>query len=284
MSIERKVYTTRADNQRASLKLTSFSDGTTQIESYQELELYMSDCPQLLEAIAIPVLQVKTIDWYSKHRDLKLLNEFEREDQKKIKQRVDALLNSGIQSGGRQQKKIEFIESLVSNSIILSNGQNDTLIWGYEQKKPEERQDDAITLHKLKTETQKRRNEQGGALGKLTVSLIWDTDDDLDLHVIEPDGEDIGPTKKTSNSGGKLDVDANYNSVMKNPVENIFWQEPPKGTYRVMVNCYNRRSTKDGQIPFEVLVLDEIHGEHRSYKDSISSTRLLEELPFQIHI
>jgi hypothetical protein len=83
-----------------------------------------------------------------------------------------------------------------------------------------------------------------------------------------------------------LDIDANADSltIVKNPVENIFWQDPPKGKYRVIVSCYSRRSTLEGGIPYEVLVLDEVNGKPRSYKGSITSTSILEELPIQIHI
>jgi hypothetical protein len=55
MSTEKKVYTTRDEDQRTTLKLVSFADGTTQIDSFPELELYLKDSPQLLETIAIQI-------------------------------------------------------------------------------------------------------------------------------------------------------------------------------------------------------------------------------------
>jgi membrane-bound inhibitor of C-type lysozyme len=287
MSTEKKVYTTRSRDQRSTLKLMSFTDGTTQIDSFPELELYLNDSPQLLEAIAIPVLNENAIDWYSKHHNLKLLNEFERGEQMRIKQRVDDLLKAGIESSNSQPKRIEFLASLVTKSFILSNGQNDVLIWGYEQQEQLHLNMEGITvLEGLKEETERRRERYGGASGKLTISLIWDTDDDLDLHVVEPDGEEIHYSKTISKSGGKLDIDANASdeTILDNPVENIFWQDPPKGKYRVIVSCYSRRSTLEGGIPFEVLVLDEVHDNTRSHKGSITSTSILEELPIQIHI
>jgi uncharacterized protein YfaP (DUF2135 family) len=50
---------------------------------------------------------------------------------------------------------------------------------------------------------------------------------DLDLHVVEPSGEEISFSHRKSASGGELDVDMNAGSQRNDkPVENIYW---PKG-------------------------------------------------------
>lgn len=45
--------------------------------------------------------------------------------------------------------------------------------------------------------------------GKLHVSLSWDQENDVDLHLIEPNGEEIYFGNSYSNNGGELDVDSN---------------------------------------------------------------------------
>ncbi|MES0874977.1 hypothetical protein ABSH63_13310 [Sinimarinibacterium sp. HSW-8] len=84
--------------------------------------------------------------------------------------------------------------------------------------------------------------------GKLQFSLSWDAGVDLDLHVTEPDGNQIyyanpGP----STSGGRLDIDdLNGPEPSDRPpgepegVENIFWQNAaPTGTYVVRVDYFS---------------------------------------------
>ncbi len=84
--------------------------------------------------------------------------------------------------------------------------------------------------------------------GKLQFSLSWDADVDLDLHVTEPNGNQIfygneGP----SNTGGRLDID-DLNGPLPSGrpagepegVENIFWNDTaPNGTYIVRVDYFS---------------------------------------------
>jgi hypothetical protein len=78
--------------------------------------------------------------------------------------------------------------------------------------------------------------------GDVRVTLSWADANDLDLHVIDPNGEEIYYDNPTSASGGTLDVDANPGCVGSTvtPVENVFWPSgsAPSGTYTVLVNYY----------------------------------------------
>jgi hypothetical protein len=56
-------------------------------------------------------------------------------------------------------------------------------------------------------------------VGDPQFTLIWDTDADLDLHVIEPDGKEIYWEDPKGQQGGELDVD---NTKGYGP-ENIYW-------------------------------------------------------------
>ncbi len=69
--------------------------------------------------------------------------------------------------------------------------------------------------------------------GDVQVTLVWDTAPDVDLHVIDPDGEEIWFDHTGSRSGGLLDVD----DTMFDGPENVFWPVggAPRGKYRVDV-------------------------------------------------
>ena len=85
----------------------------------------------------------------------------------------------------------------------------------------------------------------GGKSGDVQISLIWDTIDDLDLHCIDPNGEEIYFSNERSSSGGELDVDMNAGVRMSTePVENIYWPRgrAPAGSYKVYVDFYARKS------------------------------------------
>lgn len=85
----------------------------------------------------------------------------------------------------------------------------------------------------------------GGKSGDVQISLIWNTIDDLDLHCIDPNGEEIYFSDRRSSSGGELDVDMNAGErTSTEPVENIYWprNRAPAGTYKVYVKFYGRRS------------------------------------------
>jgi hypothetical protein len=76
--------------------------------------------------------------------------------------------------------------------------------------------------------------------GNPSITLVWGNDNDLDLHVIDPNGEEVYYGHRTSVSGGMLDQDANAacNDPTLTPVENVFWSAgtAPAGTYTVLVN------------------------------------------------
>lgn len=69
--------------------------------------------------------------------------------------------------------------------------------------------------------------------GDVQITLIWDTAPDVDLHVTDPNGEEIWFQHKFSRSGGELDVD---DTTFDGP-ENVYWPTggAPRGRYRVEV-------------------------------------------------
>ena len=75
--------------------------------------------------------------------------------------------------------------------------------------------------------------------GDVQVTLSWDTDSDVDLHVVDPSGEEIFYGNRESASGGMLDLDSNAACTIDGVQnENITWSigAAPQGTYIVRVD------------------------------------------------
>jgi len=109
--------------------------------------------------------------------------------------------------------------------------------------------------------------QTGAKIGPVTVSLLWNTTDDIDLYVTSPLGDTVYYGNKISYSGGELDVDRQVDTFVVNPVENIYWDNPPRGTYTVKVNMYRKRTS--GSVPIQVRVV--IDNEAEIYNLSIDS-------------
>ena len=110
--------------------------------------------------------------------------------------------------------------------------------------------------------------------GDVQVTLIWDSYNDLDIFVTDPDGETIFWDHAASASGGKLDVDANYNcirDVTPNPVENIYWPtgSAPAGVYSVEVRYYKNCSTAPTTNNYTVRVL--VDGDSHEFTGTVST-------------
>jgi hypothetical protein len=117
------------------------------------------------------------------------------------------------------------------------------------------------------------RRDYGGSIGEVTITLAWQTTDDLDLHIVEPSGEIIYFENKISSSGGQLDIDKNADdNLIQNPIENVFYAlEPPRGKYRVYVHYYGSNSGTAG-IPYKVYInvggeQKQLNGTHHSVGD-----------------
>ena len=102
-----------------------------------------------------------------------------------------------------------------------------------------------------------------GGRGSLKINLKWNTTDDLDLHVIDPDGIEISYKSKEHRCNGvlgQLDVDANASApYTKCPQENIFWEygkQAPLGHYIVFVELFSKRDIFDN-INFTVTIYPE---------------------------
>jgi len=107
-----------------------------------------------------------------------------------------------------------------------------------------------------------RVKKAGGKIDAvMRVSLSWFNYDDLDLHVHEPVGRGMNAARghihfrnKIGWTGGRLDVDMNAGSGQtREAVENVAWSsKPPDGPYKVIVNNYSSRESKDPGFVVEV--------------------------------
>jgi hypothetical protein len=103
-----------------------------------------------------------------------------------------------------------------------------------------------------------------GGGGAIQVTLRWDTDEDLDLHVLEPTSGgpcDIyyGNTGGTAcGAQGSLDLDSNAGcSIDSVDIENVIYPQgsiPTSGTYTVKVDYYQNCTSTLTVVPFEVEV------------------------------
>lgn len=106
-------------------------------------------------------------------------------------------------------------------------------------------------------ELNKRLIQEKAKTGDIQVSLIWNNFNDLDLHVVEPSGDEIWYQNKKVKSGGEMDIDMNFayggdigesaadkslppeisRWVSSKPIENIFWPAgaAPAGKYKVEI-------------------------------------------------
>lgn len=78
--------------------------------------------------------------------------------------------------------------------------------------------------------------------GDVQVSVTWNSNADVDLHVVEPSNEEIYYGHLSSASGGRLDLDSNAACSGDNiRNENITWPAatPPSGTYTVRVDLWD---------------------------------------------
>ena len=104
----------------------------------------------------------------------------------------------------------------------------------------------------------------GNVDGFMRCSLHWFNYDDLDVHVMEPNGREIYYGNKHSYyTGGQLDVDMNAGSgKTRDAVENIVWTDRSKlakGRYTVFVNQFNKREGIDVGFEFEIEINGDLH-------------------------
>jgi hypothetical protein len=97
-----------------------------------------------------------------------------------------------------------------------------------------------------------RVQNAGGQSGDVEIALIWNNENDLDLHCYDPTGSHIWWNTPRSPSGGFLDVDRNRQAPYEHePVEHIRWdtnqqtRKAPPGRYRIYLDHFALHSSQD---------------------------------------
>ncbi len=115
------------------------------------------------------------------------------------------------------------------------------------------------------TDSIKERVKRAGGQTNAVMrsSLAWFNYDDLDIHAIEPNDFEIFFMNRGQNSpgnAGMLDVDMNAGSgKTREAVENIVWQSPQDGVYKIQVNNYNKRESSDVGFTLEIENNGQVH-------------------------
>jgi len=127
---------------------------------------------------------------------------------------------------------------------------------------------------------ERRLGEASAKGGDIQISLFWKNYNDLDLHCIDPRGEEIFfSNKRSSLTGGELDVDRNAQMpYTATPVENIYWPAggAPPGLYRISVVHY---ALHGGADPTAFTVRTVARGVTNFFSSTISFSGLRERKP-----
>jgi hypothetical protein len=119
------------------------------------------------------------------------------------------------------------------------------------------------------SEFDERLEREGARTGAVTVTLMWDSNADLDLAVTCPSGETISYGNGRA-CEGELDVDMNYGSNHSNqPVENVVWPgAAPSGSYQIGVRRPSARGDDGQATPYRVRVV--MNGETTIHEGEVS--------------
>jgi uncharacterized protein YfaP (DUF2135 family) len=121
-------------------------------------------------------------------------------------------------------------------------------------------------------EIDERREQAGGQQGELTITLVWDSTADLDMHLTCPSGGIINYTNPRGCGGGELDVDANVSSRTTTPVENVFFRAgAEEGTYRIRVHMFDDGGRRGSSHNFTVRV--EMGGQQQTFRGTVSAAQ-----------
>ena len=108
--------------------------------------------------------------------------------------------------------------------------------------------------------------DAGAGEGKITVSMLWHTNDDMDLHLVTPSDHIYYANKNTAS--GILDIDRQVTSLVANPIENIYVDDPVSGAYEVYVVNYRDRTPLDATT--KVIVRVTIDGESQLFNVDVA--------------
>lgn len=97
-------------------------------------------------------------------------------------------------------------------------------------------------------------HQAGAQDGIITISMLWMTTDDMDLHVRTPSGDEIFFGNPRTERG-ELDIDMQITEpFVSSPVENIYFTDPERGKYEVWVYNFTDRTPGSTQVLVRVKI------------------------------
>jgi hypothetical protein len=118
--------------------------------------------------------------------------------------------------------------------------------------------------------------------GQIQVTAAWNSPSDIDLHVTDPNGEEVYYGHRQSSSGGVLDHDANAACNPQPPtVENVYWAtpNPPRGQYNAVVRAYAMCGAPQTPVTLSIAVGGRVIG---TYQYSLNAQGEQFAIPFTI--
>jgi len=107
-----------------------------------------------------------------------------------------------------------------------------------------------------------RVKEMGGQTdAAMRLSMIWNSRDDLDFHLYEPNGGHVYYGHKWGLTGSQLDIDMRGERL--NQVENIFWNNLGSlkpGVYNVKVHNFSHNGTRHNEDREEGFTVEAVRG------------------------
>jgi len=115
--------------------------------------------------------------------------------------------------------------------------------------------------------------------GDVQATLAWEGMCDLDLHVIDPAGNDIWWRNQRPGSGGVVDWHDTCNAVVHGGPENIYWPEgsAPSGEYTVVIDCSDPCGENQATTWKVTLI---VNGEERTFSGTIDPIEKIEVVRF----
>jgi len=151
---------------------------------------------------------------------------------------IDGICVRASASGARGADRLDApaTTTMVQNFIDRHVGPGDSLLLftssdiKLEARVLSQMQAQRSTIHvHINDDTVSRMEREKARIGDVTVTLVWDDWDDLDLHVITPQGKEIYYGNREAD-GGMLDVDMNaWERCSKEPIENVFFGDAERG-------------------------------------------------------
>ena len=217
-------YLKEFDNSPLSVKYKNERSITDELVK-QETDKLLSNLSQLdikKERISLKIEKLK-------QREQKICTQFKRKinDKKYAKSEIEIK-----KLKNQQRKEIQKIKKVISQETAeLTTIQKNCDIFTSQ-----------LDLNQAAADTHLK-----GSRGAMRINLLWKTTDDLDLHLILPNSNEIYYKNMTENYKGhevSLDYDANAaEPYTEDPQENITWLDKmPDGEYEICVVLYKYRS------------------------------------------